>query len=201
MVRKVFWYLWITVWPVLALYPHLLTAQVPDQDQPEVRAQSIIAPDVPEPEPAAITDPFLNSPSAVPSQIVSQPTADEKQSEQLPEVVGSEPSPSPTDGASAIDPFDEQLPVARSRKPDAMRQPAVSARTTRRTGPELTDQEEKAQALIHERAAQRAVERQARLDLKHRSKYAQNIPAQSTRWQPHLAGTKYMAGTRKPPRP
>lgn len=200
--RKVFWYLWITVWPALALYPHWVTAQAPDGDLSEVPRQMIIAPDVPEPEPTAITDPFVKPPTAVPSQIVSQPAVEAIQPEELPEVAGSESSPtSPGGNAAAIAPFDEQLPIARTRTPDATRQPVTAARTTRRTGAELTAQEEKAHALIHERAAQRGLERQARLESKHRPKYAQNIPAPSTRWQPHLAGTKYLAGTRKPPRP
>ncbi len=215
MARKVFWILWVTVWPAVAIIPPLINAQSPGLKIDQATDRTADFPDdqlPPRPDsndatagPTEIVGESL-VPSESPLRTVSQP----QPVEELPPVPTqtldlTDPAAPSTDKlAETSKPAADVLPsrTGRSRTtppgfPSGFpRQSGTTARLNQATGPMLTAQEEQAQKIIHERAALRGVQRQLRLEAKYRGRNPQYAPVQTTRWQPQLTETNWVAGSR-----
>jgi hypothetical protein len=74
--------------------------------------------------------------------------------------------------------------------------PRVSSNSAR-----ITEQEELARRLIHERAVLRSLERQSRLEQKYRRMSGQVSSTASTNWQPQTLETNWMLGARRSANP
>lgn len=194
MARKVFWALWIIVWPIAAIAPYVITppgtvkAQTPAQAQArksspleakphvdhEVLANRIASakesriPLLAQPDNIVEVQQWPSQPElTIPTQVAQAP----KKGESLPPTL-EKPRSSPTDV-----------------------KPRVSK--PHETIESLAAQEERAQRLIHERAAVRGLQRHARLELKYRK--GAHISTAPARWQPRVTGTGWVTGSRAKP--
>lgn len=192
MARKVFFLLWMTIWPIAALLPAMGTSPIARQPQmpPPAIAPVTLAQGL-SPAPAEITEELPDSRETNPPQL-TLPTAEDNAGleSQSPKLLdsGSQSVSSATEGLIISSP----APVGLS--------PSVTApRSIRKTSPTRTAQEEQAQKLIHERAQLRAQQRHARLEIKyHRSSGI--VPVSPVaRWHAQLTQPNWVAGsTRKP---
>lgn len=193
MARKVFFLLWMTIWPILALFPALITGQTAKHPQPTTKAPITLAQGLPpaSPSPAEITE---NLPDAedknVPQLTNADPFVDEGQPRRAPEVTPPDSDPIPS------------VTVAQESLPPAPTRPATTTtQSIRRTGVTLTAQEEHARKLIHERALLRSQERHARLEFKYRR--STGVPPMGTaaRWHAQLTQPNWVAGSRSSRKP
>lgn len=198
MARKIFWGLWMTVWPAVALIPPLVTAQGPQRAA--VVDDSIVTPAKRGAAPAEMVSPRTeltleeipdNPQLDVPSPDPFEPRLSESNA---PTHSISQPSAAHGEKAFDAEAFDksEQLPTAGNMVPKSPRT-NVRLNMPRRTGPELTAQEERAQKLIHERAMLRAQQRHTRLAVKQWIQTTPRITGKSTNWQPQTTQPNALA--------
>jgi hypothetical protein len=200
MARKIFWGLWMTVWPAVALIPPLVTAQGP---QHPVRVDdTIVTPSKRSAPPAEIA---VSKPAVTVESLSEIPQLDTSAQGPFEPTVSStttttrqisQPTTEPSDKAFDAEAFEksEQLPATGKNTASQTPQTPARPRLTRRTGPELTAQEERAQKLIHERAMLRAQQRHTRLAAR---QGIQTMPrltkSQSTNWRPQLTQPNALA--------
>ncbi len=214
MARKIFCILWVTVWPAVAIIPPLINAQVPGLKQAAPTIQTAGSVDDQVPAESAANDTAVelrqtvdDSPTETPQRTIAQPAALEELPQDPMETLDPTERPvSSTDKpGETAKPVNELLPSTTGQRQRGTppgfpatfpRQSAAAPRLNRGTGPLLTAQEEQAQKLIHERAALRGMQRQLRLETKYRSRLVQNSPVQTTRWQPQMVETNWVAGHR-----
>lgn len=192
MARKVFFLLWMTIWPILALFPALITGQTAKHPQAATPNTPITLAQGLSPEsPAEITE--------------NLPDAEDKKAPQL-----TNPDPFVNEGQPRLtrelttpesDPIPSVTVAQESPPPTSTRPSATATHSIRRTGPTLTAQEEHAQKLIHERAQLRAQDRHARLEFKYRR--STGVPPMGTaaRWHAQLTQPNWVAGSRSNRKP
>ena len=172
MARKIFWSLWVTVWPLAALIPPLVTAQGTRSDAVPAPEQKIVTPARRDATPARPTSPKTGRTSQNATRSSgpfetdsSDPPQDSSKTGRRNESI----APHPIQGQSDSAAFEtsEPLPPTRNANENA-HYPRTGSRTNgiRATGPVLSAREEAAQKLIHERAILRAQQRRARLEIK-----------------------------------
>ena len=200
MARKIFWGLWMTVWPAVALIPPLVTAQGPQR--PVMADDAIVTPAKRIAPPAEIAG---SGPALTVERLPEMPQLDTPAQDPFEPTVSSttttthrisQPTAEPTDKTFDADAFDksEQLPAAGNKTASQTPQTPARPRLTRRTGPELTAQEERAQKLIHERAMLRAQQRHTRLAARQGSPAMPRLMKnQSTNWRPQLTQPNALA--------
>ncbi|MES2790373.1 MAG: hypothetical protein V4719_12250 [Planctomycetota bacterium] len=202
MPRKIFWGLWMTVWPAVALIPPLVTAQAPQPAVTAVSSGPVITPARQAATPVTVVSPQTElaqeEPSDAPQFAPPLPELAEppltKSSNTTHRV--SLPSSEPEEKAFDSEEFEasEQLPSIGS--PPVVRSPRTTVRTgvpLGRTGPTLNAQEERAHKLIQERAMLQANERRARLAAKQWHKTVPRQPGKSASWQPQLTQPNWLA--------
>lgn len=195
MARKVFWALWIIVWPIAAIAPYVINPPVTVKAQAPAQARTR------KPESRERANPKLDR------EILANRIASAKESRipllaQTDNIVEVQQWPSqpeltvPTQVAQAPK-KGESLPPTLER-PRA-RQTDVSTRVSKphETTDSLAAQAERAQRLIQERAAARGLQRHARLELKYRR--GAHISTAPARWQPRVTGTGWVTGSRAKP--
>ena len=198
MVKKIFWGLWMTVWPAVVLIPPLLTAQGPRPDAARDAAPIVTADgdatsaELVAPQPALVSDraieePQLGAPQRDPFELKvskSKTTAHRI----------SQPRLEPAEKVFDAEAFEhsEPLPAVTTDDP-APATPEIARKPIRRSGPQLNAQEERAQKLIHERAMVRARQRQNRLAVKNWMQTTPRVVGRSTNWQPQLTQPNTLA--------
>ena len=221
MTRKVFWILWVTIWPAVAIIPPLISAQAPTPEQSEAANRLEDFPDDQLLESSIAEDGSvqLESPLPKPPAPALRVVPQLEFSEQLP--TESEPSLTVLETPEVAKPargkagrtvtseepvrstpagqVPEALPPSTTPRSSSssIRVPhnqPIAPRLTRSRNPEFEAQEEQAQKLIHERAVTRGVQRQQRLEAKTRNRQVVPSAAQTTRWQPHLTQTNWAVG-------
>ena len=206
MARKVFWLLWITFWPAVAIIPPLVTASSQEFKPTETAATSASTPDknastkvAHDQATTAAIKQLDDAIMPIPRRAIEQPQTD---IEELPPIPRSSVSVEPSTESMEDIEGTNKLSAAQSKSSSNSKLtsgPAgsqIAARANRGIRPALTMQEEQAQKSIHERAASRAVERKQRLAAKYHGRQGQNLAAPTPRWQPHLTQSKWLAGSR-----
>lgn len=216
MARKVFWILWVTVWPAVAIIPPLINAQAPVATQKDSTDRSVEFPTKRTPAISVSDDSgaAANSEGDIPAEATSPANSLAEPVEAV-EVLPATPNQNvksnrrpaapPVSKQTAKKPATELLPDNENRnvqtatpkasvrlpRESATRQTAAESRVLPTNRAELTAHEEQAQKLLHERAAVRGMQRQLRLEAKYRNRQAPSIPVQATRWQPQLTETNW----------
>jgi hypothetical protein len=207
--RKVFVVLWMTVWPIVALWPTLTSGQVTDKTDAKVSQQP----------PATLSGGLLESPEVAATEVTEQlPSTEAATEELLPDLNAPSLNAPGEKLPAAISPKAPTHTASQATKPKKAAPPAVSPtldtlpvqeqpsvtiesvqpspRTARRIGTELADRDQEAQRLIHERALQRAQQRQARLEVKYRNASGIRPSTPSTRWYQQITHTQRPVSTR-----
>ena len=201
MARKIFWGLWMTVWPAVALIPPLVTAQAPARavtsanDSVVTPAQRGTSPtDVTQPQTDLTLEEVFNTPQqGVPSPDPFEPLVSESKTttHRI-----SQPSTQSAEKPVDAEAFEKREPppvVASEEPPEPPPRTTTRPNSVRRTGPELTAQEERAQKLIHQRAMLRAQQRQARMAAKQWMQTTPRVTRQTTNWRPQLTQPNALA--------
>ncbi|MDB5334746.1 MAG: hypothetical protein JWN70_365 [Planctomycetaceae bacterium] len=201
MARKIFWGLWMTVWPAVALIPPLVTAQGPARAVTVAQDDSIVTPtkrvaapvELASPQTELTLEELPNTPQLdVPSPDPFEPKLSESKA---PTHRISQPSAPHGEKAFDAEAFDKSEPLPAAGNDTVPQSPRTNVRlnSPRRTGPELTAQEERAQKLIHERALLRAQQRHTRLAVKQWVQTTPRIVGKSTNWHPQTTQPNALA--------
>ena len=201
MTRKIFWGLWMTVWPAVALIPPLLTAQGPARVMTAAN-DSVVTSAKRSTSPTEVTQPqadlTLETVFNIPQQDVPSPDPFEPLVSESTTTTHriSLPTTQPAEKSVNTEAFqkNEASPaVATEEPPEPPPRTTTRPNSVRRTGPELTAQEERAQKLIHQRAMIRAQQRQARMAAKQWMQTTPRQTRQTTNWQPQLTQPNVLA--------
>ncbi len=198
MARKIFWGLWMTVWPAVALIPPLLTAQSPRHDPVPQAAiakleRAATAADFEAPPAALVLEPPREAPNLGTTLRDPFETPSARSGKTTHRI--SQPRFEPADKVIDAEVFEqsEEFPPAAQEAP-AVATPQGKRTQVRRPIPQLNEQEERAQKLIHERAMLRAKQRQDRLAAKHWGTHAApRVIRRTTSWRPQLTQPNALA--------
>lgn len=193
MARKVFWTLWVTLWPIAALAPYFLSAPTAGRAEPGLAVKS------PSPTPDQMT--VLSSRVARIERLASAkelriPLLAQNDTTTPPKL---EPIPAekiPSKPATVTKKSEPLPALPELQKQPATDHPRPSVSRTYGIGPRITPQEEQAQKLIHERAIARSLQRHARLEMKYRRNAGQHVLPTTTRRRTQTTGTNWVTGPR-----
>lgn len=212
MPRKIFWGLWMTVWPAVALIPPLVTAQATRPMDSTVTGRAAVLAPVTDTQPTSVAAPADQSvvelslepaaarpQSAVPVELPTSapPVAATPVEPRTAPVKTVRKSPEAITAISDANLFEDSEPLPATPSTGAVAPRRMPSRqvTPRRSGPPLSAQEQTALKLIQERAMLRAQQRHSRLEMKQGggAVMPRRPVRQTTAWQPQLTQPDWLA--------